>query len=655
MSVILYQVDLPVSDMDRAESFYQQLLDVPNRRESPERHHFDCGEMVLTCYQAGQDQEPIENVTAASHEIFFAVDDLETMFLQAQQAGCASLDEEIINHPWGYRSFAARDPFGNSIVFMDEASMQQQMNERLTAGPDDLFQTNMELSIESLAEDPQHQPIAASVAIISTDEIWIKLAESSPNTSFVDNESVRIRFRVGEEVFLADTTIVNAPSDTGHVAISIPVRAAAQKRRAAPRVSMPIPVSFSIFTSPDSEEMGEERYQTESQEISIAGIWMETVAPLNQGDKLDLELSLPSSETIQVVANVRRTKQIDAEKVAVGLQFVEMQLEDQMKLLQLLNLDVERQPSLSVPEQEEPTTPANLKVDAPEPLRIAEETSAGMDTIQEKPEKEKDILLPVEEPEIVTKDTPAPVEVAEETSAGMDTIQEKPEKEKDILPPVEEPEIVTQDTPAPVEIVEETSAGMDTIQEKPEKEKDILPPVEEPEIVTKDTPAPVEIVEETSDGLDANQKVEAAPENQDIPAPVREQEEIAPIEEEEEEEEEELLLPVVQIVPEVQGRRALLELTNGYHKPLQLMGVLAKRGTHSIHLIEESRELQVDITETLDVTEKLLTLFHPENTRIQHKRFQISLILEPEPLDQPAPASYVLSFSKGGFSQFSVE
>jgi hypothetical protein len=96
-------------------------------------------------------------------------------------------------------------------------------------------------------------------------------------------------------------------------------------------------------------------------------------------------------------------------------------------------------------------------------------------------------------------------------------------------------------------------------------------------------------------------------------------------------------------------------LTNGYHKPLQLTGVLVKRGVHSIQLLDKARELPVEETETLDVTEKMLTLFDPEISKVQYKRFQISLTLEPEPLDQPAPTTYVLSFSKGSFNQFSGE
>jgi hypothetical protein len=222
-------------------------------------------------------------------------------------------------------------------------------------------------------------------------------------------------------------------------------------------------------------------------------------------------------------------------------------------------------------------------------------------TAQEDLEKKHDIPLPVEQPENLTEDAPAPVDVAEEVSAPLDAHPE----------PGTAPE--EEDTPAPLQFKEETSAGLGAAQEDPEKEHDIPPPVEQPEIVTEDAPAPVEVAKETSAGLDPTPKVEAAQETEDIPAPANEQEVVTPpIEEvEEEEDEEEFLLPVVLIDPKVQAGRALLELTNGYHKPLQLKGVLVTRGTHSIQLLEEAKELPVETTVTLDVTEKLLTLFNP--------------------------------------------
>ena len=165
----------------------------------------------------------------------------------------------------------------------------------------------------------------------------------------------------------------------------------------------------------------------------------------------------------------------------------------------------------------------------------------------------------------------------------------------------------------------------------------------------KEDPVPVEVDDEAPAPLDATQEV-SKDEEEGAPATLTEPEGVAS-----EEEQEESLLPFVLIVPEVEGGRALIQLTNGYHKPIRLKDVLLIRGVHSIPLLEEGRELAVDEAEKLDVTEKMLTLFNLESSRTQHKRFQISLRLEPEPTDQPAPSTYVLSFAKRSFTEFSGE
>ena len=601
MFMNLYRVDLPVPDLDRAESFYQQLLNVPTRRVSPSRHHFDCGGMILTCSDAGQNQEPGDS---APRVIYFAVEDLETIFSQAQQAGCASLDQQIDHQPWGHRSFTAQDPFGNSLVFVDEATMQREVDERLTAGPDDLLHVGVALSVESLEEDSQDQPIAASVAKIFEDEIWIRFAEAPPDALLRENEAVRIRFWIGEEVYLAETTVIKAPPGTGHVATSVPREATALQRRAVPRVPLPIPVSFSVFA--DSEEVEEKSFQTESKDISTDGLRLETDAPLKEGDKVWLQLSLSSSETIRIVANVRRTRQIDGGRISAGMQFVEMQLEDQMKLLKLLIQDVRPEPPQGDSEQKE--TP-----------------------LVNEPENEKE--------------DPVPVEVKDEAPARPDATPEVSGDTEEEPPPVKEPENEKQ-APEP-EVGGEAPAPPDATQEV-SREKEEEPPVAEPEN-EKEDPVPVEVDDEAPAPLDATQEV-SKDEEEGAPATLTEPEGVAS-----EEEQEESLLPFVLIVPEVEGGRALIQLTNGYHKPIRLKDVLLIRGVHSIPLLEEGRELAVDEAEKLDVTEKMLTLFNLESSRTQHKRFQISLRLEPEPTDQPAPSTYVLSFAKGSFTEFSGE
>src|SRR5215210_624199 len=117
----LYRVILPVSDIDRAATFYGRLLDAPGRRVSPGRHYFDCGGTILACYDPVADGDPLGGGWRPhpNQYLYFAAADLEATFNSARDAGCREIDEKIETMPWGERLFYAKDPFGNPICFVD--------------------------------------------------------------------------------------------------------------------------------------------------------------------------------------------------------------------------------------------------------------------------------------------------------------------------------------------------------------------------------------------------------------------------------------------------------------------------------------------------------------------------------------------------------
>jgi catechol 2,3-dioxygenase-like lactoylglutathione lyase family enzyme len=118
----LFRVILPVTDINRAETFYRLVLGVSGKRVSPGRHYFECGGTILACYDPRADGDAIDLPPNPEH-IYFAVNDIEAVFGRAKSAGCTELDEGIQIRPWGERSFYARDPFGNLICFVDEATV----------------------------------------------------------------------------------------------------------------------------------------------------------------------------------------------------------------------------------------------------------------------------------------------------------------------------------------------------------------------------------------------------------------------------------------------------------------------------------------------------------------------------------------------------
>jgi len=118
----LYRVILPVADIELATSFYRELLDHPGRRVSPGRHYFDCGGVILACFDPRGDGDDFDATPNPGH-LYFAVPDLDALFRRAQSLPCRQIDPQIVTQPWGERSFYAIDPFGNPICFVDEETI----------------------------------------------------------------------------------------------------------------------------------------------------------------------------------------------------------------------------------------------------------------------------------------------------------------------------------------------------------------------------------------------------------------------------------------------------------------------------------------------------------------------------------------------------
>jgi catechol 2,3-dioxygenase-like lactoylglutathione lyase family enzyme len=120
--VRLFRVILPVSDIERAATFYEQLLGVPGKRVSPGRHYFDCEGTILACFDPRADGDDFDASPNPDH-LYFAVSDLQKVYDRAKGLGCALLESSVQRRPWGERSFYAQDPFGNPICFVDEQTV----------------------------------------------------------------------------------------------------------------------------------------------------------------------------------------------------------------------------------------------------------------------------------------------------------------------------------------------------------------------------------------------------------------------------------------------------------------------------------------------------------------------------------------------------
>ena len=129
-SVRLFRVILPVADLDGAQRFYARLLDQDGMRVSPGRHYFRCGDVTLALYCPSADGDERQPHANFDH-VYFAVEDLESVYRRAEELGGLSSEigdgnlamGAIARRPWGERSFYLRDPFGNPLCFVDQATL----------------------------------------------------------------------------------------------------------------------------------------------------------------------------------------------------------------------------------------------------------------------------------------------------------------------------------------------------------------------------------------------------------------------------------------------------------------------------------------------------------------------------------------------------
>jgi predicted enzyme related to lactoylglutathione lyase len=123
----LYRVVIQVSDIDRAAEFYTRLLGVSGKRVAKGRHYFYCDGVILGILDPrveGSEARPMPD------HIYFSISDLEVVHAVARDLGCLASGTvhdasagEIVERPWGERSFYAIDPFGNQLCFVDEKTI----------------------------------------------------------------------------------------------------------------------------------------------------------------------------------------------------------------------------------------------------------------------------------------------------------------------------------------------------------------------------------------------------------------------------------------------------------------------------------------------------------------------------------------------------
>src|SRR5262249_37248105 len=127
MSCKIFRVTIEVSDLEAAAAFYQKLLDEPGKRHPGARHYFDCGGVLLAVLdpsRGGLTPTPLPK------SLYFAVDDVDAVHARAKALGCLSPFSvhgqpaaDVIERPWGEKSFYVTDRWGNELCFVQEGTL----------------------------------------------------------------------------------------------------------------------------------------------------------------------------------------------------------------------------------------------------------------------------------------------------------------------------------------------------------------------------------------------------------------------------------------------------------------------------------------------------------------------------------------------------
>lgn len=125
----IFRVTIEVSDLDRAASFYGTLLGTPGTRHPGARHYFDCDGVILAVLdptQGGLTPQPLPKslyfavdagAIEAVHQRATTLDALAPYSVHGQPAG------QVIERPWGERSFYVTDPWGNEMCFVQDGTL----------------------------------------------------------------------------------------------------------------------------------------------------------------------------------------------------------------------------------------------------------------------------------------------------------------------------------------------------------------------------------------------------------------------------------------------------------------------------------------------------------------------------------------------------
>ena len=184
--------------------------------------------------------------------------------------------------------------------------------------------------------------LPAQVVTNSPDEAWLRLARPHTQSPFNAGDPVRIKYwDEGAVVYCWDGEISKVVGpDHQHVSIMITGPGVTLQRRRAFRVTVPIPLNFTVIDDAETKLVGEVLTGCATQNISVGGLKFDTELNLKVGDKLDANLILSGSNPVNVVGWVVRSSPVRRNGKPVystAFRFLQLSNRDQFDLMQFLS------------------------------------------------------------------------------------------------------------------------------------------------------------------------------------------------------------------------------------------------------------------------------------------------------------------------------
>jgi catechol 2,3-dioxygenase-like lactoylglutathione lyase family enzyme len=122
----LFRVTVEVGDLDRATELYRDLFGGDGERHRGARHYFDCGGTIIALIDVSQGGL---SPTPGPKSLYFAVEDIEAVHERASRLGVLAPYQvhgepagDVIERPWGERSFYIVDPWRNALCFCQDGT-----------------------------------------------------------------------------------------------------------------------------------------------------------------------------------------------------------------------------------------------------------------------------------------------------------------------------------------------------------------------------------------------------------------------------------------------------------------------------------------------------------------------------------------------------